>query len=266
MTYLDDEIAHKLPVELYTFTLPTATERFTDTEIAWAHPISGLPFAPNEISRGNLQQSEEDDSMSIEIVTDALNPVAEFFRTPFLPARTIFVLVERTHTGAIDAPAVVFRGQIAQCVFEGAKAKMTCVPTKRAVSRTIPVILVQNLCTNTLYDQRCLVDPAAFDVAGNITVVSGVNVTVPGHGKPDDYFSGGTLTAPGLPEATIRKQTGNVFSLLYNYGFTVGMAVVLLPGCDKRFSTCIAKFANSTHYQGFPNMPQIDPFVDQMSS
>lgn len=265
MTYLGDETAHKLPVELFTFTLPTATERYTDTELDWAHPITAQTFLSEPITRGELQQSEEDASMSLEVTVDALNPVANFFRTPFLPARSVFILVERTHDGAVDAPAVVFRGQVAQCVFAGASAKLTCIPTRQAITRSIPVILVQNLCTNTLYDQRCLVDPAAFDVAGVISAVAGVNVTVPGHGKPDDYFSGGTLAAPGFPEATIRKQVGNVFSLLYNYGFTVGLAVTLLPGCDKRFSTCIAKFANTTHYQGFPNMPAIDPFVDQIN-
>lgn len=266
MTYLTEESAHLQPIELYTFTLPTGTERYTDQELAYVHHVTLQTFNPEPISRGQLQQSDEDSSMTVEIEVDAINPVANFFRTPFLPARSIFVTIERTHfTVTPAAPALVFRGKVAQCAFEGARAKLTCVPTREAIVRQVPTVLVQALCSNTLYDQRCQVLPASFDVVGNITVVSGVDVTVPGHGQPDGWFSGGTLGAVGFPEATIRKQIGNVFSLLYNYGFTVGLAVTLLPGCDKRFATCQAKFANTSRFQGFPNMPAIDPFVDQIN-
>jgi hypothetical protein len=90
-------------------------------------------------------------------------------------------------------------------------------------------------------------------------------LTIPGHGKPDGYFSGGTVTQTGLPAATIREHVGNTFKLLYNYGFSIGASVVLLPGCDKKFSTCGNKFINTTHHQGFPNMPVIDPFIDSVA-
>lgn len=266
MTYTADETAHKQPLELYQFTIQGVFYRYTSSELQVVHPVTGSAYTPEPVIRGELQQSEEDASMSLDISVDALNPVAAFFRTPFLNARTVFVLVERTHPGAVDAPAVLFRGQVAQAVFSGAMAKMTCVPIRQAIARAVPSVLVQVLCSNTLYDARCLVNPATVQVAGLvISTVIGVILVIPGHGKPDGYFSGGTVTVVGLPSATIRDQTGDAFTLLYNYGFTPGSVVTLYPGCDKKLSTCVTKFANSTHYQGFPDMPVIDPFVDSIT-
>lgn len=264
MTYLGDESAHKQPIELFQFNVGGVFHRFTDNELALNHPVTGNTYTPEPITRGNLQQSDEDSSMVLEITVDALNPVAEFFRTPLLPARTVYVLVERTHAGATATPAVVFRGQVTQCEFDGASGKLSCVPMRQAIRREIPAILVQGLCTNTLYDARCQVAPAAFQVAGTATVVAANVLTITGHGKPDGYFSGGFITQAGAPAATIREHIGNTFKLLYNYGFTPG-PVALFPGCDKRYSTCGSKFANTLHHQGFPNMPAIDPFVDQVT-
>ena len=266
MTYLADETAHKQPIELYQFTISGAFTRYTDNEVAYVHPITGQTYSPEAVSRGELQISEEDNSNSVDVTVDALSDIGNFFRNPFLPTRSVFLLIERTHPGAVDAPALVFRGQVATCQFSGGTAKLTCIPTRQALQRMIPTVMVQSLCPNTLYDQRCLVNPASFQVTGlSITVISGTTVTVPGHGKPDGYFSGGTLTQGALPPVTIREQTGNVFRLLYNYGLTVAGGVTLLPGCDKKYSTCGLKFVNTTHFQVFPNMPVIDPFVDAIN-
>lgn len=266
MTYIADETAHKLPIELFKFTIGATVIRYTDSEITAVHPITTDVYAPEPVSRGELKQSDEDQSMSLIVTVDALSDVAQFFRTPFLASRSVFVLVERTHLGAVDAPAVVFRGQIAQCAFKGSQAELTCITTRQALSRQIPTVLVGLLCSNTLYDQRCTLDPTTFQVAGlTATVVSGIDLTIPGHGKPDDYFSGGFLIKSGLPNMSIRKQIGTAFNLLYNYGVVVGNTVTVVPGCDKRRLTCEQKFSNMTHYQGFPDMPVIDPFQDQVT-
>lgn len=39
---------------------------------------------------------------------------------------------------------------------------------------------------------------------------------------------------------------------------TVGDAFIIRAGCDKQFSTCRAKFANSVNFRGFPHMPGDD--------
>ena len=38
----------------------------------------------------------------------------------------------------------------------------------------------------------------------------------------------------------------------------VGDQFSLLPGCDKSFAQCKAKFANSANFRGFPHLPGND--------
>jgi uncharacterized phage protein (TIGR02218 family) len=47
--------------------------------------------------------------------------------------------------------------------------------------------------------------------------------------------------------------------------FSVGAAVVLRAGCDKRFETCRNRFSNAVNFRGFPHMPGND-FVARFAS
>jgi uncharacterized phage protein (TIGR02218 family) len=38
----------------------------------------------------------------------------------------------------------------------------------------------------------------------------------------------------------------------------LGAAVTLVAGCDRRFSTCAAKFGNALNFRGFPHVPGND--------
>lgn len=265
-TYANAEAAHLTPIELYTFTILGEVYRVTDAEQDVVHPVSGSLFVADPITRGELQQSEEDQSVILEVTVDAEHPVADFFRQPFVRSRTVWVALERMHAETVgEVPVPVFRGLVTQCVFTEAHATLSCVPTRTALSREIPIILVQSLCSNTLYDERCKADPLAHQVAGEITAIAGTVLTVTGlAGYADGYFSGGYIVQGTLPPATVRDHVGDHLFLLYNFDFTAG-PVTIYAGCDKKFSTCREKFANNVHYQGFPMMPVIDPFVDAMN-
>lgn len=461
MSYLTDESAGLDPIELFEFTYGPTTWRFTEGDAPFTHPIAGTVFSPETISRGAMTQSDEDGSMSVEVVVDALAPIADFFRTPWLPAQQIWLSIFRTHivkqpnivpfsrnflgasgwsvpvggvgsilmnrpgidgavnggatitdtdaatvaqlfrqiniqpdfqwwtftywipkdadttrqprlfasmlgasyitrgvdlntqTGAVVSsgqagttrvtssvdglfwivevvmqndgtrtlaqptihiagsspgstgsiglgfigvepgrvssfqtvetalatganPAIaaevatIFRGRAGQCVFEGKVAKITCIPTRAAITKRIPVQLVQLLCNNTLYDGRCKADPNAFKSAGTITAISGLTFTLSGllSGRAAGFFDGGFIGSATKPAATILDHTvaGAVVTLkmLYNPGYIVGDVIDAFAGCDKRFSTCVAKFANQIHHQGFSNFPAQDPFVNEV--
>jgi uncharacterized phage protein (TIGR02218 family) len=269
MSYLTDESGGLDPIELFEFTYGITTWRFTDGDAPYIHPTSGLTYTPETISRGTMTQSDEDGSMSVEVVVDALAPIADFFRTPFLPAQQIWLTIYRTHVGSVDV-ATIFRGRAGQCVFDGKVAKITCIPTRAAITKRIPVQLVQMLCNNTLYDGRCKADPNAFKSAGTITAINGLTFTLSGalSGRAAGFFDGGFIGSATKPAATILDHTvaGAVVTLkmLYNPGYIVGDVIDAFAGCDKRFSTCITKFANQIHHQGFPNFPAQDPFVNEV--
>lgn len=268
MTYLTDETSNLDPVELYEFTFGTQIWRFTDSDANYV--FGGNTYTPEPITRAGLRQSEEDGSMSLDFIVDALNPIADFFRVPFLPAQQLWLTIYRTHVGSVDS-AVLFRGRVGQCVFEGGTAKMTAVPMRNAIQKSIPVQLVQQLCNNTLYDQRCKASPDLFKFSGTISTLVGLTITLTGVAgtKVTGYFDGGFIQKAGVPAATILDHTSDgttaTIRLLYNPGYAAADVVDAYAGCDKRSDTCINKFANIPNHQGYPLFPTFDPFVDEMT-
>lgn len=126
-------------------------------------------------------------------------------------------------------------------------------------------------CDADLGDGRCRVDveapaySASGAVAGGTAQrlrVSGLEAFAPG------WFSGGRLTVAGganagesVEIAGHRVEAGEaVIDLFLPLGGTPpqGTLVQVRAGCDKRFSTCGQKFANSLNFQGFPHMPGSD--------
>lgn len=84
----------------------------------------------------------------------------------------------------------------------------------------------------------------------------------------DGWFQRGSLTvltgaAAGLSGSIKRDRsttTGRAFDLWQALGAVVaiGDTVRITAGCDKRFGTCRAKFANAVNFQGFPDIPEED--------
>ncbi|WP_284247194.1 phage BR0599 family protein, partial [Methylobacterium haplocladii] len=82
------------------------------------------------------------------------------------------------------------------------------------------------------------------------------------------WFTGGRLRWTGGAnaglDADIRSQTRTDATVALDLwqpparNVAPGDAFILTAGCDKRFSTCRGKFANSLNFQGFPHMPGND--------
>ncbi|MBX9684446.1 MAG: DUF2163 domain-containing protein [Hyphomonadaceae bacterium] len=129
--------------------------------------------------------------------------------------------------------------------------------------------LFQYTCDADLGDQRCGVTVAlpAYRASGVITAVqSARRLTVSGlDGFAHDFFSRGLLrftsgaAAASSIEIKAHSRSGGVTSLeLWAAAEgppAVGDAIIATAGCDKRFATCKAKFANSANFRGFPSMP-----------
>ena len=85
---------------------------------------------------------------------------------------------------------------------------------------------------------------------------------------PDGHFTGGRLVFTGGANAgfaTEVKRHGSeggraVFQLWQAPAATIrpGDGFSVMPGCDKSFATCRAKFGNGASFRGFPHMPTAD--------
>ncbi|PLX39065.1 MAG: beta tubulin [Hyphomicrobiales bacterium] len=126
-------------------------------------------------------------------------------------------------------------------------------------------------CDATLGDARCGVDndDSAYMTDGAVTGGDGRRrITVSGlAGFEDGWFSRGLLEwttgANAGARAEIKAHTRAATITLSLWQATAepieaGDAFIVRAGCDKCFETCIAKFANTENFRGFPHMPGND--------
>ena len=127
-------------------------------------------------------------------------------------------------------------------------------------------------CDAELGDARCgaALDQPAFTGEGTVSAVvtadmvevDGIETFEPG------WFSNGILTCLDGPLAGARHRIlahrrGSAADEVVIWRDTAplplaGTTVALRAGCDKRFSTCKAKFGNHLNFRGFPHLPGND--------
>lgn len=124
-------------------------------------------------------------------------------------------------------------------------------------------------CRANLGDGRCQVNMASHTKTGTIAVAEGR------HGFSDaarteasGYFTGGSITFTsganqGLSMEIKEYASGKfVFALPMPYALTAGDAYTVKAGCDKSFSTCMAKFSNAINFRGEPHVPGMDRMLE----
>lgn len=125
-------------------------------------------------------------------------------------------------------------------------------------------------CDAVLGDARCGVDVAGYRETGTVSaVLDDMRIRVSGFsGFAERFFRYGLVAfTSGAAEGLVadiedhRKPGGAVELTLWlpmPAGVKAGDAVRVTAGCDKRFSTCKAKFSNGLNFRGFPHMPGSD--------
>lgn len=118
-------------------------------------------------------------------------------------------------------------------------------------------------CRAQLGDKRCRVDMAAYRRTATVTAIIGAVVTVDAI-APDGAFAFGLLRwidgdNSGL-ESRIIASVGAALTLEEPPPFPVltGTRVETIQGCDKRFETCVQRFANAANFRGEPHLPGND--------
>lgn len=249
------------PVELYRFHRRAECWPYTSAD----QPITlnAQTYAPVAISRGELEQGDEQSATTLEVHAYRGLAVAEQF-VAGNPPTPVELEVIRLHRGDAE-PVQVFRGEVANCRFSGGEATLRCVSTQGALERQVPRPLYQRVCNHALYDPGCGLDPAAWMTPGVVSAVNGVQITVPeAAALGADYLRAGFLRVTGGDaRAFITKHLAGGALLLLNplAELQVGTAVQLYAGCDRLVDTCQTKFNNLPNFFGFPFMPERNPFT-----
>lgn len=131
---------------------------------------------------------------------------------------------------------------------------------------------VARRCDAALGDGRCGIDAGRpeFSGAGVVVSMEGYDTLVVAglEAFADGWFSNGVLTwssgaNAGHAERVVSHRVGGDAARLVLWSddqgaVQVGDGFAIVAGCDKRFETCQAKFANSVNFRGFPHLPGND--------
>jgi uncharacterized phage protein (TIGR02218 family) len=127
-------------------------------------------------------------------------------------------------------------------------------------------------CDADLGDHRCRVDltNAAYHGAGTVAASNG-NRRFTASGLASftaGWFERGRLTwtsgenSGRAVEVRAHRLSGSVATLELwqpmHFAIAAGDTFAVTAGCNKLFSTCVAKFANGVNFRGFPHMPGND--------
>ncbi len=123
-------------------------------------------------------------------------------------------------------------------------------------------------CDADVGDARCGVDLSSSAYRGDGVVIEAISARAfraSGLDAYDDgWFARGRIVwdEGGASEVSAHRARGDgaIIELVEppGFGLAPGQTFTITAGCDKRFATCQAKFANGLNFRGFPHMPGND--------
>lgn len=261
------------PVELFRFDYGLSSYCYTSADRDQPHQGQLYKAAP--LSRGQVDQSQEDQAGSLEVSIPRESPVAALF-IDYLPVTPVSLTVYRLHRGGTDTISL-FRGTVTAATFSENECKLRCAANSDVTGRMIPIAVYQSQCNHVLFSTS-----RSYDLAGGnraqslgcnvsrddhrataaITAAQGVTLTVPALDSfPSGHFTYGYVERASGEVRWITAHNGDTITLNYPLrDLAPGERVSVFPGCDGSENTCRSKFNNTINFGGFTRLPQKNPF------
>ena len=268
MTYLATETSIELgsPIELFDIRYMDTEWNYTSGDVQFNDPVLVKTYTPIAIARSNLEFSSDFSRMPLELRIRHDIPFLDLFRSAS-PSGVISLTIRKFHR--LDGAAeiiTVWKGRIRNANFIESEVQLTCLPIRASVERMGLRRTFQFNCPYALYSgpSECGVDKTLFAVTGNVSAVSGSNVTIVGvNAFAAEYFSGGFIEYTNSVLGNVERRMitsnpggSNVVTLVSPpLNLTIGTTAIAYPGCDHTLATCESKFSNSENFGGFPNTP-----------
>ncbi len=271
MSYADFEPGGGSPVECYRFVQGASEWLFTSGDESVTTDAGG--FSPAVINRGSISANQEARTQSVDVIVEAENPVAMLFaNTPDTP---VFLTIYRTHRDDPDEEVVVvFAGQVKNCTFTPHVGTLHCVPMQDVVERDLAQLTYQTTCNNKLFDNRCQVERGDFTYSHEITNIEPVQSNV---GAATAYTLDSAAAAffvsgfDGILKDGVAQFGTQKVAIIYHSGdviwtlvplrdAVIGDTIDVTAGCPKTIQACRDLFDNIERFQGFPHIPQRNPF------
>jgi uncharacterized phage protein (TIGR02218 family) len=222
----------------------------------------GDTYEPVTIGRSDMAQGEEINRQNVQIRVPFDNPVAAVYLED-TPDVVAIVTVFRVQDADTSEPTVLtfWKGRIAGTRAEGQQMLLECESVFTSMRRTGARARYQVQCRHALYGTACGVNKASYAVAGTVSAVDDVLLTVTGaDSEADGYFVGGMIEFDGVFRFIV-GHTGTTIRLWRAMpGLAAASSVTLYPGCNRTLGVCNERFNNALNYGGFPWLPNTNPF------
>ena len=273
------------PVQLFRFEYQGAIWWFARADRDIETP-GGTTWRAASIDRDDIQQTNEraKDALKIRIayLRDPNAPALDIPATqtlgdlwhPFVPCDRVNVMCLEWMFGDTDAPKMVWSGVVLQPQFTDVQLELSCRPNISFGENKGQGPRAQRACWKVPYStglDGCNLDPDDFDIAGTVTAVDGLTVTVPEFASPAFSLLQGELRWPrtitahnGDIEITERRTLmavgGADVTLLYSgAGLAAGVEVAGRPGCPGTYPACEAR-GNLINHGGAAYKPVKSPY------
>lgn len=167
-----------------------------------------------------------------------------------------------------SAGSIILRhGRVGSITHDGQNYRFELIGLLDTLEQTVTQSYTRT-CRHKLGSTACTIDltSTSYRKTGTLSAVTDASVfTSSARTEAVDFFSGGTITFTsgansGLTVDIKSFAAGGLFTLwlpLPNLP-VAGDAYTVVAGCDKQFTTCQTKFANTLNFGGFPHIPGTD--------
>lgn len=259
MSYIEQEqgVLTGKPIELYEFIYPDKTYRYS-TSIS-PYTALGEEWTPIAITRGNIKVSNRKGSLPLKITAPK----------DFLPATNfksnsrnrIPVVLYRTHIGDEE---IFLQGKwfVSEVSFTNVNSIIQISTVAVLLQTELPRYFYQFQCNHELYGAECGVAPSF--VSGTILVIDSgdtrnirLSVTIPA-----DALLG--VITVGTEHRLIRQADGTQDIVILEPFINASVNDSFSAhdkGCDRSYTTCVAKFSNGVKFGGMPFIPKRNIFT-----
>lgn len=277
------------PVRLYRFQFQDAIWWYAQADRDIETP-GGTTWAAAQIERDEIKQTAEraQDKLKIRMAylrnpyaspldIPVTQPLGDLWH-PYIPSDRVKVMCFDWMYGDTDPPRMAWSGEVADPTFTDVQLELTCEPWDSIGEAKGQGPKSQRACPKVPYSTGkfgCHLDPEDFTVAGTVTAIAGLTLTVPEFAAaPLSLLQGEfkwqrSVTAHNGVNAITERRTimahdGASVTLLYG-GLGLGAASLAcsgLPGCEGTWDACDAR-DNTINHGGAPQKPVKNPYDGQ---
>lgn len=254
------------PLELFRFSVGARTFAYTNGVSEVVKDSS--TYLPLAITRGGMKQDSSAESAALTSVTlPQSSEIAGLFG-PFLPSAPVGVTIFRRHLTDPDAQFIpILIGSVASHTFEDDLLMLNVYTLLGALRRRVPWLTYQRACNWALYGPGCGVNKFLFRLDGTVSGVSGLTISASIFGsQASNWLRSGWVERENTGEVRfITSHTGADVTVQAPFpDLSIGEPIVAYAGCDRTMATCESKFGNLVRHAGWPDVPQKNPYRDNV--